>query len=171
MRFIIFVLLISIKFMKKGFMLILLTIVMAACKSTSVTNTKLDDKTEQLLRGEWTLTSVNYPGSDYIKVTSFQLADSKCFVNSQWKFVSNNNKGSLALSDASCAAFESPITWFINKEGKFVMKVLNADGKAKKVKEGYVLSIKNASNSSFQLVDQISVGGKLTEVVYQFNKN
>ena len=45
------------------------------------------------IKGNWTITSVTYPGSDYIKVNSFQLADSKCFEGSSWKFVSVNNSG------------------------------------------------------------------------------
>jgi hypothetical protein len=144
---------------------------LVGCKSKSVTNTKLDNKTEVALKGNWTISSVTFPGSEYFKVNSFQIADSKCFVGSTWKLVSNNNKGEMAINSSSCASFESPITWFVNKEGNFVMKVLNAGDKAKKVKEGYVLQVANVSESSFQLIDRVDIGGKLTDVVYQFNKN
>jgi hypothetical protein len=156
--------------MKKVFLLVVCTIFIVACKSKSVTNTKLDRKSEVGIKGDWTISSVTYPGSDYIKVNSFSLADSQCFVGSTWKFVSNNNKGNMALTKASCPSFSSAITWFINKEGQFVMKVLSAGEKAKKVREGYVLNVANQTESSFQLVDKIEVGGKMTEVVYQFQK-
>jgi hypothetical protein len=76
----------------------------------------------------------------------------------------------MVLTKASCPAFSSPITWFVNKEGNFVMKVLNAGEKAKKVKEGYVLKIANQTENSFQLVDRITVGGSMADVVYQFQK-
>jgi hypothetical protein len=36
----------------------------------------------------WVISSVTYPGSEVIKVNSFQLADSKCFEGSTWKFIS-----------------------------------------------------------------------------------
>jgi hypothetical protein len=49
------------------------------------------------------------------------------------------------------------------------MKILD-EAKAKKVKSGYVLSVANVTETSFQLVDKINVGGKLTDVVYQFEK-
>jgi hypothetical protein len=49
------------------------------------------------------------------------------------------------------------------------LKVLNADIKAKKG-EGYVLHVANQTETSFQLIDKITVGGKLTDVVYQFQK-
>ncbi|WP_026704188.1 lipocalin family protein [Flavobacterium soli] len=156
--------------MKKLFLLAVLAITFASCKSTSATNTKVDNKTERLMKGNWVISSVSYPGSEYIKVTSFQLADSKCFVGSTWKFVSNNNKGDMALTNANCAGFSSPITWFVNKEGQFVLKVLSAGEKAKKVRDGYVLNVANQTETSFQLVDKIDVGGKMTDVVYQFEK-
>ena len=156
--------------MKKAILLVLITVFAVGCKSKSVTNTKLDNGNERKLKGEWNISSVTYPGADYIKVTSFDVADSKCFVGSQWKFVSNNNKGNVALTKSGCASFSSPITWFVNKDAEFVLKVLNADIKAKKVREGYVLHVANQTETSFQLIDKITVGGKLTDVVYQFQR-
>ena len=156
--------------MKKAILLVLITVFAVGCKSKSVTNTKLDNGNERKLKGEWNISSVTYPGADYIKVTSFDVADSKCFVGSQWKFVSNNNKGTMALINAACANFSSPITWFINKDGQFVMKIIN-ETKSKRVLDGYVLKVSNITDTSFQLIDEINVGGKMTSVVYQFARN
>lgn len=156
--------------MKKSLLLVLLTITLIGCKSKSATNTKLDMKSERTIKGDFTLTAVTYPGSDYIKVTSFDVADSKCFIGSKWKFVANNNKGNFALDNAKCTSFTSPITWYMNKEGNFVMKILN-ETKAKKVTDGYILKVSNLTESSFQLVDKINVGGKMVDVVYEFQRN
>jgi len=156
--------------MKKLIFLSVFAVMLFSCKSTSVTNTKLDNKTERVIKGNWVISSVDYPGSEYIKVNAFQLADSQCFVGSTWKFVSNNNKGEMALTKSGCPAFSSPITWFVNKDGQFVLKVLDAGEKAKKVRDGYILNVANQSETSFQLVDKIDVGGKMTDVVYQFTK-
>ncbi len=157
--------------MKKSVILLLLMVFFVGCKpKQTVTNTKLDTKSEVAIKGNWTVTSVTYPGSEYIKVNSFDLADSKCFVGSTWKFISNNNKGEMALTNASCTAFSSPITWYINKDGNFVMKIIN-DTKAKKVLEGYILTIANSTENSFQLMDKVNVGGQFVNVTYQFNRN
>lgn len=157
--------------MKKSIILLLLTISFVGCKpKQTVTNTKLDHKSEVAIKGDWTISSVTYPGSDYIKMTSFEIADSKCFVGSTWKFISNNNKGDMALTSTKCAAFSSPITWYINKDGNFVMKITNGT-KAKKVLDGYILTITNQSETSFQLIDKTNVGGQMVDVVYQFQKN
>ncbi|MET0944809.1 MAG: lipocalin family protein [Flavobacterium sp.] len=156
--------------MKKIILLSTLVLLLFACKSKSATETKLDRQAQVAMKGNWVISSVTYPGSEYIKVNSFQLADSKCFEGSTWKFISNNNKGEMALTKSGCSSFSSPITWFVNRESQFVLKVLNAGEKAKKVRDGYVLKIANQSESSFQLIDKIDIGGKITDVVYQFQK-
>ncbi|MFY8010091.1 MAG: hypothetical protein ACOVNW_10330 [Flavobacterium sp.] len=156
--------------MKKIILISFLSVLFLSCKSTnSATSTKIDSQSQTAIKGEWVISSVNYPGSDVIKVTSFDLADSKCFIGSKWKFVSMSNKGSLALNSPNCTAYTTPITWFINKEGEFVLKILD-EAKAKTVKSGYVLRMANQTEKSFQLVDQINVAGKMTAVVYQFDK-
>lgn len=156
--------------MRKILLLSTLALLLFACKSKSVTETKLDRPSQVAMKGNWVISSVTYPGSEYIKVNSFQIADSKCFEGSTWKFISNNNKGEMALTKIGCPAFNSPITWFVNQQGQFVLKVLNAGEKAKKVRDGYILRIANQTADTFQLIDKIDVGGKNTDVVYQFQK-
>ena len=156
--------------MKKIILISLLAILILSCKSKSATDTKLDSKTQVAMKGNWTVTSVTYPNSSMMKVNSFELADSQCFVGSTWKFVSNNNKGTMGLTKMGCPTFSSPITWFVNKEGQLILKILDAGEKAKKVRDGYVLRLENQTDASFQLIDKIDVGGKLTDVVYQFQK-
>ena len=156
--------------MKKIILVCAIAVLMFACKSTSATSTKTDRKSQVAIKGDWVISSVTYPGSQYVKVNSFQLADSECFVGSTWKFVSNNNKGTMALTKANCVAFSSPITWFVNNEGQFVLKVIDAGEKARKVRDGYILGLANQTETSFQLVDKIDVAGKMTDVIYQFQK-
>ena len=102
-----------------------MVILLFACKSTSVTSTKLDKSSQVAIKGNWVITSVTYPGSDYIKVNSFQIADSKCFVGSTWNFISNNNKGNVSLTKSDCLAFSSPIVWSINKEVRYQFEKTN----------------------------------------------
>ena len=155
--------------MKKIISICVLGVLILSCKSNSATSTKLDSKSQVAIKGNWQISAVTYPGSDIIKVTSFDLADSKCFIGSTWKFISNNNKGNMALTSSKCTAYSTPITWFINKEGQFVLKILD-ESKAKTIKSGYVLRVANQTESSFQLIDKINVAGKLTDVVYQFER-
>jgi hypothetical protein len=76
----------------------------------------------------------------------------------------------MGLTKSGCPVFTSPITWFVNNQGQFILKILDAGEKAKKVRDGYVLKLENQTNGSFQLIDKTDIGGKLTEVIYQFQK-
>lgn len=143
----------------------LLSLVISCSSSTAVSRSTQGD-----LKGNWVISDVTYPGSGVIKITSFDVADSKCFKGSSWKFISNNNKGNLELTQAGCAAFSSEIVWSITKENVFTLKIINPDTKAKHVTQGYNLNYIAQSETSFQLVDKVNVGGKLTNVVYQFQK-
>jgi Lipocalin-like domain len=161
--------------MKKLIAFIIVAILFFACKGASGTNTpvastKLDRSSQVAIKGNWKIIDVSYPGSEYIKVNSFQIADSKCFVESIWNFISNNNKGSMSLTKSDCPAFSSPIVWSINKDGMFVLKIVESGVKSKTVTQGYLLKVANQTETSFQLVDVISVGGQNKEVTYQFEK-
>lgn len=152
----------------KKLLLFNLIILLFACKTNPVT--KVDNKTESSLKGNWKIATVKYPGSDIIKVKSFGIANADCFVGSSWTFVSNNNTGKMALTDTKCPSYKSKITWYINKEGNVIMKFLDTGEKAKKVTEGFVLKVSIQSETSFTLTDKIDVGGKSTDIIYQFEK-
>lgn len=156
--------------MKKSILLLMLVSFVIGCKpKQNITNPQLDINSQIAVKGNWAVESVTYPGSEYIKVTSFDIADTKCFVGSTWRFISNNNKGEMALNNASCTAFTSPITWFINRDGDFVLKITNG-AKSKTVTDGYILKVANQTENSFQLIDKVNVGGKMVDVVYNFKK-
>jgi hypothetical protein len=166
--------------MKKIIALLIVAVLFFACKSASgtstpvasvpVANTKLDKASQVAIKGDWVITSVSYPGSNYFKVNSFQIADSQCLVGSNWNFISNNNKGSMSLTKSDCPAFSSPIVWSINKDGLFVLKIVEAGVKSKTVTQGYLLRVANQTETSFQLIDTINVGGQNKDITYQFEK-
>ena len=164
--------------MKKIIFICMIATMFFACKSASSTastgaptlSTKLDRPTQVAIKGDWVLTNVSYPGSEYIKVTSFDLADSKCFIGSTWKFISNNNKGTMNLTSASCTSFTSPIVWSINNQGLFVLKIVDPGLKSKNVRSGYLLKVAGLTDNSFQLIDNINVGGQNKDVTYQFQR-
>ena len=159
--------------MKNILFMSLVLALLFSCKTTKKApslTAKTDRSSQKELKGNWQITNVTYPGSNYIRVNSFQIADSKCFVGSTWNFISNNNKGSMSLNQAGCTSFSSPIVWSINKEGMFGLKILDAGLKSRKVVQGYMLRVANQTETSFQLIDAIDVGGKQTDVVYQFVK-
>lgn len=150
--------------MKKIILLTAVVFTLFSCKST------IDTKSQTGLKGNWTISSVTYAGSDMFKVNSFNIADSKCFEGSQWQFISMSNKGNMELNKVGCPSFSSPIVWTITKDGDFTLKIIEGE-KAKNVSQGYFLKVRNQTENTFQLVDQVNIGGKNTEVIYQFVKS
>lgn len=148
--------------MKKFLFLSLCLIGLASCGS-------IDHKSQVGINGNWTISQVSYANSDVIKVTSFDVADAKCLEGSTWKFVSNNNSGTMTISKAGCPSFSSPIVWTSTKDGTFTLKITEGE-KAKRVTQGYYLQLRNQTASSFELVDNVNVAGRNTEVVYTFMK-
>lgn len=158
--------------MKKLILLLSLMLSLFGCKvKDSVTSTTVDRRSQVAIKGSWILTDVTYPGKGAIKVDAFQIADTKCFEGSRWDFVSNNDSGKMELTQSGCPQFASNIKWYVNKEQQFVLKILDAGVKARKVREGYILQLRGQTLESFQLVDRVDIAGKMTEIVYQFKKN
>ena len=160
--------------MNKFLLVLSLSVMLLACKSSkqaaSVTSAKTDRNSQKEIKGNWQITTVSFPGSDYLKVNSFQIADSKCFIGSTWNFIPNNNKGSMSLNQSDCPSFSSPIVWSINKEGIFGLKIINPGVKSKNVTQGYLLKVANQTATSFQLIDVITVGSQNKDITYQFEK-
>nr|WP_315157572.1 lipocalin family protein [uncultured Flavobacterium sp.] len=164
--------------MRKFILLGAMVVLLFACKSSAptvaptapVAATKLDKKSQVAIKGNWQITDVTYPGSEYFKVNSFNIADSKCFIGSTWNFISNNNKGSMALAGAGCTSFSSSIVWSINNEGMFVLKIVETGVKSKTVQSGFLLKVANQTESTFELIDVMDVAGQKKDIVYHFKK-
>lgn len=152
--------------MKKLVLLSFVGLALASCKPT------MDKQSQYGIKGDWTLTSVSHIGGEFVKVTSFNIADAHCFNGSQWKFVSNNNTGVVSLSGGnSCPMFESNFKWFVNPNGEFEFKFVDAGLKAKNVTTGYKMKVKNQTATSFDLIDNFYVDGQGYDVTYHFVKN
>lgn len=150
--------------MKKLVLIALGSLLLASCAA------KVDTKAQVGLKGNWQITNVFYAGSNMFNIKSFQIADSKCFEGSTWKFVSNNNTGTMSLTKAGCPAVDGDFKWTITPEQQFTLKFVGEGEKAKKVTAGFFLQVRNQSENQFQLVDQVNIAGRPTEVVYTFNR-
>jgi hypothetical protein len=76
---------------------------------------------------------------------------------------------SLNNPSTDCKDFSSPITWYVNKDGNFVLKIIN-NHKAKDVNAGYILRLRNVTETSFDLIDQVNVAGQVKDITYSFQR-
>ena len=169
--------------MKKVGLLVCFLALTVACKSgktaaekpataTASNAVKLDTKAEKNLNGNWKIVRADYPGSGYIKINAFGVADPKCFEGSAWTFVQSNNTGTVTLNNQSgCPAFTSAMKWQVSTEGQFGLKFTQEGTKAKYQTQGFWMKFQNATENTFELTEVVDVAGTKKNVTYYFQRN
>lgn len=128
------------------------------------------------LNGSWILTDITFDGIPKgSKITIFDQAPYKCFIGSQWDFVSNNNKGSFTLTatDEGCATGNQPIIWSITQENGgnvFQFKKLFTGDKAKNVTTGYKVALTDVEATTMTWRAAVGFQGQTGYLVYTFQR-
>ncbi|AMA49334.1 hypothetical protein AX766_00660 [Flavobacterium covae] len=157
--------------MKKLVLMTAMLGVMISCKpKQSLVTTSVNRKTQVSLKGDWVVSGVEYAGSEYFKVTSFEIADAKCFEGSEWHLVSNNDSGNMTLNKVGCPSYASDIKWYVTDENQMVLKFIKEGEKPRKVTSGYILIVSNVTQNTFDLTNKVQVGNSAGKVVYHFRR-
>ncbi|HBR11952.1 MAG TPA: hypothetical protein DD740_07065 [Chryseobacterium sp.] len=120
------------------------------------------------LKGEWTISDVDYNKSYSIKPFD-EGADINCFVGSAWKLIPNNYTGTYSLNGGgSCPVKTQAITFSVDKYSNVSIKKVGEGEKAKKVGAGYMLRLENPTDNSFTLVQSLNADGSPMDVRYNF---
>lgn len=151
--------------MKKIIFFSVLILLAISCKSTSAVDSNLDYDAQKNVKGDWIVSKIEYPNSNYIQINHFDIAKSNCFTNSTWNFVSNNNKGTVSFPN-NCAATRN-ITWYINSDGQMILKFLNSES-SRKTETGYVLDYIPINANSFKLKDKAMISNSSVEIMITF---
>ena len=159
--------------MKKTVLLLLVAIVAVSCGTT-----KIERQAERTFKGDWTLTNITYPNSSgFVDVTLFQDASSKCFTNSSWNFVSNNNQGSYMQSGSGCDTTMREFVWSVQEIDQttglynFTLKVVKEGENARKVDTGYRLKLASLSEANMTWEQTVSYEGKPFLIRMEFIKS
>ncbi len=155
--------------MKNTFILFCLGLMLLSCGSSN--SYKYNREEESKLKGVWIVQNVEY-SQDKIKVKAFGVADAQCFKGSVWTLVPNNHTGEITegASNTDCPFIDKDVTWYIDSNDTFTLKVVNPDEKAKDVKDGYVFKYNGTSENSFQLIQSAALEGKPVYITYNFIK-
>jgi len=120
------------------------------------------------LKGEWTISNVDYNKSFKIKPFD-EGADINCFVGSAWKLIPNNYTGTYSLNGGGdCPAKTQAITFSVDKNSNVSIKKVGEGEKAKKVTSGYMLRLESPTENSFTLVQSVNADGSPMDVRYNF---
>lgn len=156
--------------MKSKLILTILGILML----TSCVANKVLKSTEKQLNGNWQLSDVSFPGSSgFFDVTLFQTEASNCFLNSNWSFVANNNRGKVSFEYSQCNVALQNMVWSVTPaiNGEFdVLIKLAEDEKASKKKIGSRWKLANFDANTMKWTTQVNFQNKTITILLNFEK-
>ncbi len=154
--------------MKKCLIWVLLVVVMTSCGVS-----KTERQAQKAFKGDWILTDIKLP-SALVDVALLGDADSKCFENSQWHFVPNNNTGRYELFN--CDAGQRAFHWAVQEDSGmgsfyFTLKPEVEGQKARKVTSGYRLRLLSLDESQMLWEQTVDYQGRPFTIQMHFSKN
>ena len=158
--------------MKKLLILFAAVAVMASCGPS-----KQAKEARKTFDGNWTLTSITYPNNPgQFDVTLFNEAAASCFTNSNWDFVSNNNRGTYTVSGSGCDGDTNFFIWSIDEENAsaglydFLLKPTNESYKSTTGNQGFRLNLRSLSDTDMIWEQTVSLDGSPFTIRMNFSK-
>ncbi|GGK31269.1 hypothetical protein GCM10007962_27130 [Yeosuana aromativorans] len=132
-------------------------------------------ESKRVIKGDWTLTSINYNQGGTYNVTLLQDASKECFENSTWHFVPNNNTGTYTINNVGCETGPRYFVFTIQEIDPqtglydFLLKPTNEKYKSD-TNYGFRLKLTALSETSMQWQQSVSVAGNSFIINMNFTK-
>ena len=154
--------------MKKLYVIIVLLIL------TSCSVSKAVQESKKSIKGNWTLTTINYSESGVFNVVLLKDSPADCFKGSTWQFIPNNNTGSYTLNNSICTTGMRHFVFTIedvNSDGfqGFLLKPTDEKHKSE-TNQGFRFSLLTLTQSEMQLRQTVTLDGKPFNIIMNFSK-
>ena len=155
------------KLLKTATLFLLVVAAISSCSTVKKLPADIAGASRARFVGKWTLTKVSYDGLLPGTVQSiFDQAAPDDFNGSSWN-LTNSGNGIYTLA----SGVSQTIFWSYDKDGNiFQFKKLYQGDSARKVQDGYQLSIAAIDGSQMTLKLPVTLGDKTAFVVLSFNK-
>ena len=130
---------------------------------------------KKVIKGNWTLSSIDYSKSGTYNVTLFNDATKDCFINSSWQFIPNNNTGTYTLNDSNCTAGDRYFVFTIQEVDEvtglydFLLKPTNEKGKSE-TNQGFRLKLISLTETEMLWQQTVTVDGAPFMINMNFTK-
>ncbi|HLV15072.1 MAG TPA: hypothetical protein VKY41_07825 [Xanthomarina sp.] len=130
---------------------------------------------KKVIKGDWTLNSINYSEAGTYNVTLFNDVAKTCFEGSTWQFIPNNNTGLYTISNTDCSIGERYFVFTIQEVDAttglydFLLKPTNKKGKSE-TNQGFRLKLNALSDSNMQWQQTVMVDNKPFKIFMNFTK-
>lgn len=154
----------------KNLILLVFSICLLSCGGSK---TVRDSK--KVIKGDWTLSSINYSEAGTYNTTLFNDASKTCFEGSTWQFIPNNNTGLYTINNLDCSMGERYFVFTIQEIDEttglydFLLKPTNKKGKSE-TNQGFRLKLNALSDTNMQWQQTVMVDNKPFKIIMNFTK-
>ncbi|WP_040246870.1 lipocalin family protein [Psychroserpens mesophilus] len=154
----------------KKMLLVLIGICLFSCGASK---TVRDSK--KVIKGNWTLSSIDYSKTGTYNVTLLNDASRECFEGSTWQFIPNNNTGNYNISKPSCNSGDRYFVFTIDEVDEttglydFLIKPTNEKGKSE-TNQGFRMKLKLLTETNMQWQQTVRVDGASFIINMNFTK-
>lgn len=154
----------------KQIILFLFTISLLSCGTSKTVRAS-----KKVIKGNWTLSSINYSKAGTYNVTLLNDASKECFENSDWQFVPNNSTGTYSLTAAGCSNDIRNFIFTIDEVDEntglydFLLKPTDEKGKSA-TNHGFRFKLTSLSESVMQWQQTVRVDGMPFVINMNFTK-
>lgn len=137
--------------------------------------TKTVRVSKKVMKGDWTLSSINYNQPGTFKVKLLNDASKECFEGSTWQFIPNNNTGNYTVNNTNCSTGMRYFIFTIQEIDEstglydFLLKPTN-EKKKSETNSGFRLQLTQLSDTDMQWRQTVSIEGKPFTINMNFTK-
>lgn len=156
--------------MKKILIILVLTGTVLACGTS-----KTVKASHKVIKGNWTLTNIDYSEYGTFKITFFTDASKDCFEGSSWQFIPNNNTGTYTITSEGCVKGDRNFIFVIQEidanTGLYDFLLKPTDAKHKSAdNKGFRLKLADLSETNMKWTQTASIDGKTIKINMNFSK-
>ena len=154
----------------KKLLLSLIIITLLSCGGTKAVR-----ESKKVMKGDWTLSSINYNQPGTFKVKLLNDASKECFEGSTWQFIPNNNTGNYTVNNTNCSTGMRYFIFTIQEIDEatglydFLLKPTN-EKKKSETNSGFRLQLTQLSDTDMQWQQTVSIEGKPFTINMNFTK-
>ncbi len=157
--------------MKKIILLLALVALILSCGTP-----KTVIQSKKVIKGDWTLDTINYSKDGTYNVMLLNDVAKECFEGSEWHFIPNNNTGNYTIVNSDCSTGIRYFRFTIQEVNAdtgfyaFLLKPTDEKYKSDEYNRGFRMTLGHLSDSEMRWQQTLPVDGDPFTITMNFSK-